>query len=64
LPLGLPLDALQVSHAIWAMRQPDMGGGCVFALGDYAEKMGLLNSSGRKRQAYHDYQRLSTAGSK
>jgi hypothetical protein len=44
----------------WAVRQPDMRGVCVFALGDYAEKTGLLNSAGRKRQAYLDYQRLST----
>ena len=67
-PLTMGGESAQ-SHYIqfvtaWAMRQPDMGGGCVFALGDYAEKMGLLNSTGRKRQAYHDYQRLSTAGPK
>jgi len=42
----------------WAMSQPDMRGVCVFALGDYAEKMGLLNSVGRKRPAYQDYQRM------
>lgn len=46
----------------WAMSQPDMQGVCVFALGDYAEKMGLLNSLGRKRPAYHDYRALITGG--
>jgi len=64
-PLTMGGESAQ-SHYIqcvttWAMRQPDVRGVCVFALGDYAEKMGLLNSTGRKRQAYHDYQRLFTA---
>lgn len=44
----------------WAASQPDMRGVCVFALGDYVEKMGLLNSVGRKRPAYQDYQRMVT----
>lgn len=42
----------------WAASQPDMEGACVFALGDYEEKMGLLNSLGRKRPAYDDYRAL------
>jgi hypothetical protein len=43
----------------WAMRQPELRGVCVFSLGDYAERLGLVNSTGRKRRAYHDYQRLT-----
>lgn len=42
----------------WAASQPDFRGVCVFALGDYAEKTGLLNSTGRKRPAFHAYQRM------
>jgi len=45
----------------WAMRRPEMRGVCVFALGDYAEKLGLVNSLGRKRRAYYDYQELLRA---
>ena len=61
-PLTMGGESAQ-SHYIqcvttWAMRQPEMQGVCVFALGDYAEKTGLLNSTGRTRQAYRDYQRL------
>ncbi|NOY83193.1 MAG: hypothetical protein GXP31_19540 [Kiritimatiellaeota bacterium] len=45
----------------WAARQPRFAGACVFALGDYVEKMGLINSRGRKRPAYHAYRRLAVA---
>jgi hypothetical protein len=45
--------------AAWAMRQPEMRGVCVFSLGDYAEKLGLVSSTGRKRLAFYDYQRLA-----
>ena len=42
----------------WAKSQSEMRGVCVFALGDRGEKMGLLNSLGRKRPAYHDYRKI------
>lgn len=45
----------------WTARQPQFTGTCVFALGDYEEKMGLINSQGRKRPAYNHYRRLLTA---
>ncbi len=45
----------------WAARLPDMKGACVFALGDYGEKTGLLNSVGRKRQADMEYRRTISA---
>jgi len=44
----------------WATRQQEMKGVCVFALRDYSEKLGLLNSMGRKRSVYKDYRRLIT----
>ena len=45
----------------WAAQQPQFQGACVFALGDYEEKMGLVNSQGRKRPAYDNYQQLAAA---
>jgi hypothetical protein len=63
-PLTMGGELAQIHYiqtvTVWAMRQPAMRGVCVFALGDYAEKMGLLSSTGRKRRAYHDYQRRFT----
>ncbi len=41
----------------WALRQPVMHGVCVFALGDYVEKTGLITSTGRRRPAWYDYRR-------
>ncbi len=49
------------SVTAWAMRRPEMRGVCVFSLGDYAEKLGLVNSLGRKRRAFYDYQRVLSA---
>jgi hypothetical protein len=61
-PLTMGGELAQANYiqcvATWAMRQVEMQGVCVFALGDYAEKMGLLNSMGRRRPAFRSYQRL------
>jgi len=46
---------------LWAASVSEMEGACVFALGDYAEKMGLVNSVGRKRPAYQACRRLFLA---
>lgn len=44
----------------WGSRQPNVQGACIFALRDYEERMGLISSTGRKRMAFHDCQRLTT----
>jgi hypothetical protein len=36
----------------WAVREPAFRGACVFALADYAERMGLLASNGRRRETW------------
>lgn len=45
----------------WAAKQSQFKGVCVFALGGYEEKLGLINSQGRKRPAYYAYRRLVAA---
>lgn len=43
----------------WAAREPAFHGGCVFALADYAERMGLVASNGRRRYAWGVLQELA-----
>jgi hypothetical protein len=51
---GEQAQAGYILHVLdWASREPAFRGACVFALADYAERMGLRAPSGRPRHAWN-----------
>lgn len=61
-PVTLGGEAAQASFTLLVLshfaQNPAFGGACVFAMDDSAEKLGLMNSVGRRRQLFHALEAL------